>query len=101
MSNFPIFQLLSIPLVIYGILITLIRKDLKTTMLKYDNNYTGWWSNTYDMIRVFRVYKNCSIISKEEKKILKQTLIIFLIGLVDGVALLIIFFFFPELYLGD
>ncbi len=94
MDNILILALLAIPLPICGILLTINRGDLKTTMLKYDNKFTGRVSNTYDniydMIRVFKVYKNCSAISEKEKKLLRLTLIVFLIGLVDGIVLLII-----------
>ncbi|MFZ4399872.1 MAG: hypothetical protein ACOYO1_07550 [Bacteroidales bacterium] len=87
MVNLLIFPILPIILAICGISISVLRKNLFTTMIKYDSSYTGWVNNTFDMIRIFKVYFFCRSISKEEKKQLKIILILFIVGLMDGIIL--------------
>ena len=65
------------------------REDIKNTMLQYDKNYTDEPNNTYDLVRIYRVYKNHKEIKNEEKKRLMFTLILFAIFMVDLIALVV------------
>ena len=69
------------------------REDIKNTMLQYDKNYTDDPNNTYDLVRIYRVYKNHKEIKDEEKKRLMFTLILFAIFIVDLIALVVALLF--------
>ena len=69
--------ILIIPLAICGILYAIMRPSLKEVMLKYDSNYTGWPNNTYDLVRIIRVFFKNKDITKGEKNILLTIIIVF------------------------
>ncbi len=83
--------ILLILLGICGILYAIMRPYLKEVMLKYDDSYTGWPNNTYDMYRILRVLIKNKDITKDEKYILLTVTIAFFISLSVGIILIFIF----------
>lgn len=79
---------LVIPLPVCGFILSIyLKSDIINTMMKYDKTFTGLGSNTFDLIRIYKVYTKSTNLTIEEKKLLKLTLIIFFIGFIDGMIL--------------
>jgi hypothetical protein len=85
---------LLIGLSISGIIFTTIRYKLGDTILKYDDSYTGLGFNTYDVWRIYKIYKNESSLTVNEKKMLKIVLISFIISMTDSLVLFFCFYMY-------
>jgi hypothetical protein len=97
MNFFVIFFLTTLPAGISILFLKINKKKIDAIMLKHDHKYISK-PNSNDILKIFRIYKNCGSLTKNEKHFLLITTICLFIGELTALIWLILFLFFRHLF---
>jgi hypothetical protein len=97
--NITTFVLASLPAIFSVVFLKLNKENIDCVLIKFECDYASK-KNSISIVKVIKTLRNCSDLTKKEKKLLVLTIISLFVAQISVILWAILVLFFPYIILG-